>query len=225
SIPSIPKCTGMVYAPIRAYNMNTIRLALPCHMEASIKIIKISGIFTTRLFYRRRSMRICEQAFLHEERHRKVCSDLKDLELPIDSSQEHENSTLLIDHNNESTNTPSYTPILAARSSQKPSPPDETPSRYMTTKGGANIKLKLMTQQQKVIRSVDFKGNYLQSRPIISSPLAPVRKAEINKRNAVHDDNSDASAYINEIDRICLYINDFYRQIAEIRINMSSFQE
>ncbi|CAG8629335.1 6148_t:CDS:2, partial [Acaulospora colombiana] len=89
------------------------------------------------------------------------------------------------DFDNESPDVLSYTPILAARCSQKPSPPDETPSRYMTTKEGVDLKLKLMTRQQQVIRSVGFKEEYLQSRPTISSPLAPVRKAEIGKRNAI----------------------------------------
>ncbi|CAG8608966.1 2734_t:CDS:2 [Funneliformis caledonium] len=124
---------------------------------------------------------------IHRRRHRKIrrSSGIN----AENKEQDGENEFCTINPISNSTyenSTPSFVPLSASIQSAPPSPPHfKTPSRIVPTNYGSEIKLKLMTTEDKVLRSSNIRERYMKYRPTISSRLNPVRRCELGLRSSV----------------------------------------
>ncbi|CAG8591753.1 6130_t:CDS:2 [Funneliformis mosseae] len=131
--------------------------------------------------------RVNANPVIHRRRHRKIrrSSGIN----AENKEQDGENEFCTINPISNSTyenSTPSFVPLSASIQSAPPSPPHfKTPSRIVPTNYGSEIKLKLMTTEDKVLRSSNIRERYMKYRPTISSRLNPVRRCELGLRSSV----------------------------------------
>ncbi|CAB4389562.1 hypothetical protein RhiirA5_365960 [Rhizophagus irregularis] len=101
-------------------------------------------------------------------------SSLQSIKSPLQSKSAYANST------------PDFVPLSASIQSAPPSPPHfKTPSRIVPTNYGSEIKLKLMSSEDKALRLSNMKEQHMKFRPTISSRLNPIRRCELGQRSSV----------------------------------------
>ncbi|CAI2172021.1 5637_t:CDS:2 [Funneliformis geosporum] len=143
--------------------------------------------------------RVHATSVLHRHRHRKIrrSSDINTDNKPKEQVGENFKQPISNDlsctkypsSNSRSTyehSTPAFVPLSASIQSAPPSPPHfTTPSRIVPTNYGSEIKLKLMTREDKVLRFSSIREQYMKYRPTISSRLNPIRRCELGLRSSV----------------------------------------